>query len=93
MLRAIEETGAYTILLPGSGTDMLLRGGLAKHKQYRCVATLEEAVREAFTCAQPGTAVLLSPGFASHNLFKNEYDRGEQFIRLIHTLWSEQKTI
>jgi len=26
---------------------------------------------------------VLSPGFASFNLFKNEFDRGEQFRKLV----------
>jgi UDP-N-acetylmuramoylalanine--D-glutamate ligase len=33
--------------------------------------------------AKRGDTVLLSPGFASFGLFKNEYDRGDQFVKLV----------
>jgi UDP-N-acetylmuramoylalanine--D-glutamate ligase len=37
------------------------------------------AVDAAFDRAQPGDVVLLSPGCASFGLFRDEFDRGEQF--------------
>ena len=36
--------------------------------------------------AQPGDVVLLSPGCASFDMFKNFTDRGEQFIRIVEEL-------
>ncbi len=47
---------------------------------------LESALREAKGHAGPGWNVLLSPGFASFDLFKNEFDRGEQFNELVRAL-------
>ena len=40
---------------------------------------MESAVKWAFTAADKGDVVLLSPGCASYDLFKNLEDRGEQF--------------
>ncbi len=40
---------------------------------------MEEAVRVAFRLAEPGDAVLLSPGCASFDMFKNYAHRGEVF--------------
>ncbi|HEX3731296.1 MAG TPA: hypothetical protein VHV47_15905, partial [Opitutaceae bacterium] len=45
--------------------------------------TLADAVRSAVAAAQPGDNVLLSPGFASFDMFRNYEDRGDQFEELV----------
>jgi UDP-N-acetylmuramoylalanine--D-glutamate ligase len=42
-----------------------------------------EAVRRAAEAGRPGDHVLLSPGFASFDMFRNYEDRGQQFERLV----------
>ncbi len=51
----------------------------------RC-ATLEAAVAEAFAVAVAGDHVLLSPGFASFDMFTGYDDRGRRFEALVHEL-------
>lgn len=48
--------------------------------------SMEEAVEQARECAQPGDIVLLSTGCASFGLFKNYYDRGDQFTKAVQEL-------
>lgn len=48
----------------------------------RCVS-LREAVRAAAASARPGDNVLLSPGFASFDMFSGYDDRGSQFEALV----------
>ena len=36
--------------------------------------------------SKKGDIILLSPGAASFGVFKNEYDRGEKFVRLVNKL-------
>lgn len=43
------------------------------------VRSMAEAMRHATALAAPGDTVLLSPGAASFGVFRNEFDRGEQF--------------
>ena len=49
-------------------------------------STLEEAVAEARKAADSGDVVLLSPGCASYDMFKNFEDRGERFIAIVEGL-------
>ncbi|HEV8073815.1 MAG TPA: UDP-N-acetylmuramoyl-L-alanine--D-glutamate ligase [Opitutaceae bacterium] len=49
-------------------------------------STLAEAVERAAAAAAPGDHVLLSPGFASFDLFRSYEDRGAQFERLVNNL-------
>ena len=47
---------------------------------------LAEAVHNASVSARPGDHVLLSPGFASFDQFRNYEDRGNQFESLVNNL-------
>ena len=49
-------------------------------------ATLEEAVRTALTLAVPGDHLVLSPGFASFDMFRGYDDRGRQFEAIVESL-------
>ncbi len=51
----------------------------------RC-ATLEEAVESALRQAVSGEVVLLSPGCASFDMFRDYEDRGDRFRRAVATL-------
>ncbi len=59
-------------------------------RAYQVPATLcgslEEAVRAAFTGASAGDQILLSPGFASFDMFRGYDDRGRQFEALVEKL-------
>jgi len=47
---------------------------------------MKQAVKKAESLAHKGDIVLLSPGAASFNLFKNEFDRGKQFVQAVKEL-------
>ena len=70
------------ILLPPSGER--IRTALASDpldfpRPCWLVNSMDGAVRAAVKVAQPGDCVILSPGSASRNLFRDYADRGEQF--------------
>jgi UDP-N-acetylmuramoylalanine--D-glutamate ligase len=48
--------------------------------------TLDRAVTEAASAAQPGEIVLLSPACASYDQFRDFEHRGEEFRRLVENL-------
>ncbi|MEA3249022.1 MAG: UDP-N-acetylmuramoyl-L-alanine--D-glutamate ligase [Patescibacteria group bacterium] len=50
------------------------------------VDSMRQALREANVLAKKGDVVLLSPACASFGIFKNEFDRGDQFARAVKRL-------
>jgi UDP-N-acetylmuramoylalanine--D-glutamate ligase len=79
LLQEIPEYTKRVILLAGTGTSRILEF-LPGASVFD---TLEKAVHEAFLVAASGDNILLSPAFASFGMFKNEYDRGDQFVALV----------
>jgi UDP-N-acetylmuramoylalanine--D-glutamate ligase len=47
---------------------------------------LGDAVLEAMDMSDKGDVILLSPAFASFGMFKNEYDRGEKFNKIVNKI-------
>jgi UDP-N-acetylmuramoylalanine--D-glutamate ligase len=76
------------VLLPGTGTDRMKNAlqEISKNIPTVFVQSMNEAVQEALKFADTGDRVLLSPAFASFGLFKNEYDRGDQFNAAVKNL-------
>lgn len=79
LLALIPETAKHVTLLAGSGTDRV-KGELP---DAPVLDSLEAAWQDALQHASPGDTILFSPAFASFGMFRNEYDRGEQFNRLV----------
>lgn len=85
MTALVNEIPKYvkvTILLSGSGTDRIKK----YIKNYIEVSDFKKAVQIARDFTQKGDVVLLSPAFASFGMFKNEYDRGDQFNSIVKKL-------
>lgn len=72
------------VLLKGTGTGKLQLSGI--EAETMTVDTLKEAVDHAYAGAKEGDVILFSPAFASFGMFKNEYDRGDQFVDLVNNL-------
>ncbi|MFQ5780532.1 MAG: UDP-N-acetylmuramoyl-L-alanine--D-glutamate ligase, partial [Nitrospiria bacterium] len=51
----------------------------SNHPEVERVDSMEEAVEKAARCAVQGDTVLLSPGCASFDMFKDYADRGDAF--------------
>lgn len=71
------------ILLGGSATEKLKKN--LKFKEVNEFETLEECIKEALRLrsGQAKTTLLFSPGAKSFEKFKNEFDRGEKFNKLV----------
>jgi len=78
----------HVVLLAGSGTKRIV-GSLQEaggSKIYGPYDSLAPAVAKAFELAEPGDNILFSPSFTSFGMFKNEFDRGDQFTVIVQAL-------
>lgn len=78
---AIHKHVKGVVMLPGTGTDKIK----AKIKG-EVVGSLVEAVKAGLAFGQAGDILLFSPAFASFGMFKNEYERNDEFVRIVSEL-------
>ena len=83
LLEIIPEYCKAIILLPGTGTYKFMKYANSLVCNIKEVGGLKEALYQAQKQACSGDIILFSPAFASFGLFKNEYDRGEQFVQFV----------
>ncbi len=82
LIREIPTLTKQVLLLQGTGTSRI-RTELPSAPVYE---TMQAALTAAVETAEDGDTVLLSPAFASFGMFKNEYDRGDQFTAIVEAL-------
>lgn len=87
------------ILLKGSASDKLFSDlkEIASKKQLdskiiqRNMCDMQNIVQVSNKQAEAGDIVLFSPGAASFNLFENEFDRGQRFIKEVNKIADNSK--
>jgi len=70
------------IMLEGSATKKMLK--VMPYKNVKVFKTLKECLVEVKSLADRKTIILFSPGAKSFEKFKNEFDRGQQFNKLVY---------
>lgn len=92
LAKEILKRSKGLILFKGEATEKLLqalKGELPeeeKRRPFEVVESMAKAVELASRSAAVGDIVLLSPGATSFGIFKNEFDRGEQFRKAVESL-------
>ncbi len=89
LAKKVSEKAKKVVLFEGTATEKLeplLKKYLSKDVPVLKVNNMKEAVEKATRGLQKGDIVLLSPGAASFGIFKNEFDRGEQFNEIVKNL-------
>lgn len=86
LLAEIPGVCSAVVLFKERGTERIRDEVFAMHNGALAVYEeegLEATVRRAFDAAKEGDIILYSPAFSSFGkYFKNEYDRGDQFVAL-----------
>ena len=85
LLKEIPKYCKSVILLAGTGTDKI-KNKTTWLSESLMVDNLKDAVKLAMEDAKKGDTILFSPTFASFGMFKNEYDRNDQFVDIIKKL-------
>jgi len=78
--------GVNTLFLIGEVAGELATICARERLPHEICGTLDQAVARAAGRAHPGDEVLLSPGFASFDQFRDYQDRGQQFATLVNNL-------
>ncbi len=82
----IDKYCKHVVLIPGTGTDRLhimFRENLTANRKVKEVDSLKKAVEVALAHGEQGDVILFSPAFASFDTYKNEYERNDEFCRII----------
>jgi UDP-N-acetylmuramoylalanine--D-glutamate ligase len=80
LIEAIPRYVKHITFLAGTGTDVIR----TSFPDTQVFDTLEQAWLEAKAYAVSGDVILFSPAFASFGMFKNEFDRGDQFNAIVN---------
>lgn len=75
----LKERVKAAVLFGESADEIAVTVKEAGGIPFKTASSMEEAVRMASAYAQPGESVLLSPGCASFDMFKNYAERGDVF--------------
>ncbi len=78
LIPKIKASVKKLVLFEGKATDKI-KTLLAGTFPFTTAGSMEEALSAALGVAEPHDIILLSPGATSFGIFRNEYDRGDQF--------------
>jgi UDP-N-acetylmuramoylalanine--D-glutamate ligase len=84
-VKTINKDCKFISMIPGTGTDFLLKNFKIKVPN-EIGKDLREVVTKVLVHAKKGDVILFSPGFASFGMFTNEYERNDLFVKIIKEL-------
>ena len=86
LARDVADADVVTAYLIGEAAEPLSVDLGYENVPFLMSMTLDRALAEAASVAQPGEVVLLSPACASYDQFRDYEHRGEEFRRLVQNL-------
>ncbi len=86
LVEEIKKSCKYVVLYSGTGTEKL-KELLSESVDFEEHEKLEDCIKATVAQTENGDVILFSPAFSSFGkYYKNEYDRGDQFVSLIDNL-------
>lgn len=82
LVSEVKKTCKKVLFLSGTGTEKIKN----QFPDAPVFDSLEDAVNAALKSASKSDTILFSPAFASFGMFKNEYERNDQFLSLVQSL-------
>jgi UDP-N-acetylmuramoylalanine--D-glutamate ligase len=79
MVEAVARRAKRALLIGEAGPRLAKELDREGYNRYEIVGTMKEAVQKGYEASSAGDVVLLSPGFASFDMFVNFEDRGDAF--------------
>ena len=89
-LQAPVTKHAHAVVLIGRDAALIAVALESTGVKLVQAASLEQAVEQAFTLAESGDAVLLSPACASLDMFRNYVHRAEVFVQAVRQLQAQE---
>jgi UDP-N-acetylmuramoylalanine--D-glutamate ligase len=83
LAREIKRHKVLITLFAGTAFNKFSKALKKAGVSFSATTSMKQALEYHLKNAKTGDCILLSPGCASFGLFKNEFDRGEQFYRLV----------
>ena len=85
--KILQTQNVKVLVVIGDVTEkILLTAPGFKGRIFTGAKNMSEILEQAHSIASPGDTILFSPGTSSFGLFKNETDRGDQFVRAVEGL-------
>ena len=85
LVKNVNKYCKFVSLIPGTGTEVLINNYKLKINN-EAGKDLKDVVLKAIKHAEKGDTILFSPAFASFGMFNNEYERNDEFIKIIKKL-------
>ncbi len=87
-VQTVKKYRARLVLFSGAATDKIIKEfkEIKYHRTLGMAKNISEALALAQRNVKKGDIILLSPGAASFGMFKNEFDRGAQFQKVVRRL-------
>ena len=84
LVNALVDKGRALVVI-GEAAEIIAKAVGARLPVLRA-SSMDEAVNQAFSAAESGDAVLLSPACSSFDMFKSYADRGDRFVSAVQRL-------
>jgi UDP-N-acetylmuramoylalanine--D-glutamate ligase len=83
MAKYIVRNIRFTLLFSGEATNKLRSCFSPRFEKFMEILSMKTAFNIAMEHAEENSIIILSPGAASFGVFNNEYERGDQYIKMV----------